>query len=72
MAKNSKDFEEETYGRSAPNTFNLSRKQIKMLADMADKFKEQDVFTLRINYGSGIGPTVTVGFDLDITDVDNW
>lgn len=58
----------------------LTRKQIDQLAQVADQFKEIDLFTIKSEGSSGIGPTVTVQFDLfnkadtkiDITDVESW
>lgn len=68
----------------AADTFNLNRKQIAKLSQMAEHFKEVEWFTLEANNASGIGPTVTVKFNLfqdhdkdvdttvDITDVSTW
>jgi hypothetical protein len=65
-------------------TFQLTRKQVKQLSDIAEHFSEINVFTLEQTHESGIGPTVVVKFDLfnnnpkskdttvDITDVESW
>lgn len=58
----------------------LNRKQIEQLYEMAERFGEVNSFTVESISSSGIGPTVTVGFDLfgpadtkiDITDVESW
>lgn len=64
--------------------FSLNRTQIEKLAKMANHFKEVEWFTLEETTTSGIGPTVTVKFNLfndadkdvdttvDITDVSVW
>ena len=64
--------------------FALNRKQVEKLAKMAEHFKEVEWFTLKEAHTSGIGPTVTVQFNLfgdtdkdldttvDITDVETW
>jgi len=68
----------------ATNTFVLNRKQVKKLSRIADHFKEVEWFTLESDNNSGIGPTITVKFNLfndtdkdidtavDITDVSTW
>lgn len=58
----------------------LTRKQIEQLAEIAGRFEDTDNFIIESESTSGIGPTVTVRFDLfeksdtrvDITDVSNW
>jgi len=64
--------------------FALNRGQIEKLARMAEHFREVEWFTLKGEHTSGIGPTVTVQFNLfgdhdkdvdttvDITDVETW
>jgi len=64
--------------------FALNRKQIEKLSRMAEQFREVEWFTLKEESTSGIGPTVTVKFNLfgdsdkdidttvDITDVSTW
>jgi hypothetical protein len=66
------------------HTFSLNRAQVEKLAKMADHFKEVEWFTLEETNTSGIGPTVSVKFNLfgdhdkdqdttiDITDVSTW
>jgi hypothetical protein len=65
-------------------SFSLNRTQVEKLAKMAEHFKEVEWFTLEESLSSGIGPTVTVKFNLfndddkdidttvDITDVSTW
>ena len=65
-------------------TFSLNRLQVEKLAKMVEHFKEVEWFTLEESNTSGIGPTVTVKFNLfndddkdvdttvDITDVSTW
>lgn len=67
-----------------PTQFSLNRSQIKKLSSIVDHFKEVEWFTLEESKTSGIGPTVTVKFNLfndddkdidttvDITDVSTW
>jgi len=58
----------------------LTRKQVDQLAEIMEQFTEVQDFTIESTCPSGIGPTVTVSFDLfkpkdtivDITDVSNW
>jgi len=58
----------------------LNRKQIEQLAQIANHFKEVELFTVTSESTSGIGPTVRVQCDLfstqdtniDITDVESW
>lgn len=64
--------------------FALNRRQVEKLARMAEHFKEVEWFTLVEDNSSGIGPTVTVKFNLfgdsdkdvdttvNITDVSTW
>jgi len=64
--------------------FALNRGQIEKLAQMTKHFKEVEWFTLKETNSSGIGPTVTVQFNLfgdhdkdvdttvDITNVETW
>lgn len=62
------------------NTITLTRKQIEQLAEIAERFADTENFTIDSESTSGIGPTVTIRFDLfekadtkvDITDVSNW
>lgn len=62
------------------NTIILTRKQIEQLSEIADRFSDTENFTIESESTSGIGPTVTIRFDLfeksdtkvDITDVSNW
>jgi hypothetical protein len=68
----------------AAHTFSLNRTQVEKLAKMADHFKEVEWFTLESTSSSGIGPMVSVKFNLfgdhdkdedttiDITDVSTW
>ena len=68
----------------AAHTFVLNRTQVEKLAKMAAHFKEVEWFTLEESKTSGIGPAVTVKFNLfndddkdidttvDITDVSTW
>jgi hypothetical protein len=65
-------------------TFTLNRTQVEKLATIAAHFKEVEWFTLEESNTSGIGPTVTVKFNLfndddkdvdttvDITDASTW
>lgn len=64
--------------------FSLNRTQVEKLAKMAAHFKEVEWFILEETMTSGIGPTITVKFNLfndndkdidttvDITDVSTW
>lgn len=62
------------------NTIVLSKRQIEQLATIAKRFTETDTFIIESESTSGIGPNITVRFDLfekadtkvDITDVSNW
>ena len=61
----------------------LNRKQLGQLFELYQKFEEVEWFTIIESQESGIGPSVTVKFDLfnkdnkpdttvDITDVSTW
>lgn len=58
----------------------LTRTQIEKLAGIITQFKEVNDFTITEDHSSGIGPGITVSFDLfepedtkvDITDVSTW
>jgi len=61
----------------------LNRKQLGQLVELYQKFDDVEWFTLTKSHESGIGPTVTIKFDLfnrnnnpdttiDITDVSTW
>lgn len=58
----------------------LNRKQINDLIKMVEHFKEVDKFTIKCDNSNGIGPVISVSFDLfnknstsvDITDVESW
>ena len=61
----------------------LNRKQLGQLFELYQKFEEVEWFTIIESHESGIGPSVTVKFDLfnkdnkpdtavDITDVSTW
>lgn len=62
------------------NKIVLTRKQIGQLCELADRFEDTEMFVLESENLSGIGPTISVRFDLfatadskvDITDVENW
>lgn len=66
------------------NQFALNRTQIHKLAELAKHFENVEWFTLEEDNSSGIGPTVTVRFDIfndsdkdndasvNITDVSTW
>jgi len=66
------------------SSFTLNRTQVEKLAKMVEHFKEVEWFTLEETNTSGIGPAVTVKFNLfndddkdvdttvDITDVSTW
>jgi hypothetical protein len=47
-----------------PNHFCLNRSQIEKLTKIATQFKEVEWFTLESAHTSGIGPSVTVKFNL--------
>lgn len=68
-------------GRTAEmNKLMLTRKQIRQLSEIAERFVDTENFTVEVENLSGIGPTISVRFDLfekldtkiDITDVENW
>ena len=57
----------------------LTRKQVLELAQLADHFKETELFTIKSDSSNGIGPVITVQCTLfekqttvDITDVGSW
>lgn len=62
------------------NKITLTRKQIEQLSQIADRFSDTENFTVESESLSGIGPNISVRFDLfeksdtkvDITDVENW
>lgn len=62
------------------NKITLTRKQIEQLSQIADRFSDSENFTVESESPSGIGPNISVRFDLfeksdtkvDITDVENW
>jgi len=62
------------------NSITLTRKQLHQLREIVERFVETQNFTIESESTSGIGPTITVRFDLfepadtkiDITDVSNW
>lgn len=62
------------------NKITLTRKQIKQLSQIADRFADTENFTVESESLSGIGLNISVRFDLfeksdtkvDITDVENW
>ena len=62
------------------NRIVFSKKQIEQLAELAERFSDAENFVVESESLSGIGPNVTVRFDLfkkndtyvDITDVENW
>jgi len=62
------------------NRIILTRKQIQRLAEIAIRFDNVESFTIDSESTSGIGPNVTVKFDMfehldteiNVTDVENW
>lgn len=62
------------------NKIVLTRKQIKQLNELMNRFEDTEMFVVESENLSGIGPTINVRFDLfgtadskvDITDVENW
>ena len=62
------------------NTIRLNRKQVKLLVKTFKNFKEVDEFVLESDNSNGIGPAVTLRFNLiksqpieiDITDIESW
>jgi hypothetical protein len=62
------------------NKLVLTRKQIRQLQEIAERFTDTENFTIETENLSGIGPNISVRFDLfeksdakvDITDVENW
>ena len=65
-------------------TIKLNRKQINTLIEIQSHFKDCDEFVIKEENLSGIGPTVSVTFDLfpkrdirgstkiDLTDIGTW
>jgi len=81
MTKKDKGFVQTTY--STPTVIHLTRKQIIQMSEMAEHFKDINDFELHINNESGIGPSMTLRFALnlggdnteiktDVTDVSKW
>jgi len=62
------------------NSVTLNRKQIAQLIEIATRFTETENFTIESESLSGIGPNISIRFDLfesadtkiDITDVSTW
>ena len=62
------------------NKIALTRKQIHQLYQMMERFTDTETFIVESESLSGIGPNITVRFDLfesadtkvDITDVSTW
>lgn len=62
------------------NKIILTRKQIRQLNQLVEQFTDTENFTVEAESLSGIGPNISVRFDLfekgdtkvDITDVENW
>lgn len=62
------------------NRITLTRKQAHQFREIVERFVETQNFTIESESTSGIGPSITVKFDLfeeedtkvDITDVSNW
>ena len=62
------------------NSVTLNRKQIKQLVEIYERFTDTEHFTIESESLSGIGPNVSIRFDLfekadtkiDITDVSSW
>jgi hypothetical protein len=62
------------------NSITISRKQAHQLREIVERFVETQNFTIESESLSGIGPNITVKFDLfetadtkiDITDVSTW
>jgi hypothetical protein len=58
----------------------LNRKQINDLIQMVTHFNEVDEFTIKCDNSNGIGPVISVTFNLfnknpttvDISDVESW
>ena len=81
IIKHKQELQEQAY---MATSFTLNRTQVEKLAKMAAHFKEVEWFTLESAHTSGIGPSVTVKFNLfndddkdidttvDITDVSTW
>jgi len=62
------------------NSITLSRKQAHQLREIVERFTDTEHFTIESESLSGIGPSISVKFDLfenldtkiDITDVSSW
>jgi hypothetical protein len=62
------------------NSITLTRKQAHQFREIVERFVETQNFTIESESLSGIGPSITVKFDLfetadtkiDITDVSTW
>ena len=62
------------------NSITLTRKQCHQLREIVERFIDTEHFTIESESLSGIGPTITVKFDLfekadtniNITDVSDW
>ena len=61
------------------NSITLNRKQVTDLIEFFEHFKDVEEFTIESDNSNGIGPVITVKFDLfkksttvDITDVESW
>lgn len=62
------------------NRVTLNRKQIGQLIEIYERFHDTNHFTIEQEHTSGIGPSISVKFDLfeksdtkiDITDVSEW
>ncbi len=62
------------------NSLTLNRKQIGQLVEIFERFTDTENFTIESESLSGIGPNITIKFDLfetadtkiDITDVSTW
>lgn len=63
-------FRKENYGEET--IVRLSRKQIAQMAQMIENFKEVEDFQLHISHESGIGTSVRLTFNIDLTDVSKW
>jgi hypothetical protein len=62
------------------NRVTLNRKQIGQLVEIYERFTDTENFTIESESTSGIGPNISIRFDLfeksdtkvDITDVSTW
>lgn len=62
------------------NSVTLNRKQIAQLTEIVERFIDTEHFTVESESLSGIGPNISIRFDLfeiadtkiDITDVSTW